>query len=109
MRLCRHFRSNADKCYYASYSPNNAHSSHLEVVSQSDRHGRINKRQSEECEHEFGIEIISFIKLSKTPINESIKVTPFDGYTVFGCSPGHPGKPTKAPLESLAKNTFTKN
>ena len=41
----------------------------LEVVSQSDRHGhgRINKRQSEECEHEFGIEIISFIKLSKSP------------------------------------------
>ena len=28
----------------------------MEVVSQSDRHGRINKRQSEECEHEFGIE-----------------------------------------------------
>ena len=39
----------------------------MEVVSQSDRHGRINKRQSEECEHEFGIEIISFIKLSKSP------------------------------------------
>ena len=36
-------------------------------MSQSDRHGRINKRQSEECEHEFGIEIISFIKLSKSP------------------------------------------
>ena len=36
-------------------------------MSHSDRHGRINKRQSEECEHEFGIEIISFIKLSKSP------------------------------------------
>ena len=43
----------------------------LEVVSQSDRHGRINKRQSEECEHEFGIEIISFIKLSKSPAHQS--------------------------------------
>ena len=39
----------------------------FKFCSQSDRHGRINKRQSEECEHEFGIEIICFNKLSKSP------------------------------------------
>ena len=39
----------------------------LEVVSQSDRHGRIHNWQSESCDHIFGIEIITFIKLSKSP------------------------------------------